>query len=104
MDCHPDKHCRPGHGQMVANAGGVGTYVPGLILILLGVYGAMTAPPANEFSVATLKPDLNNVPALNPCWLRSRSRSRGSSWPRRWVTRSKIHGAICLARSSSPRR
>ena len=93
-----------GTGKWLQNAGGVGTYVPGLILILLGVYGAMTAPPANEFSVATLKPDLNNVPALNPCWLRSRSRSRGSSWPRRWVTRSKIHGAICLARSSSPRR
>jgi glutamate:GABA antiporter len=25
----------------------------------------MTAPPANELSVATLKPDLNNLPALN---------------------------------------
>src|SRR6266576_1155286 len=35
------------------NAGGVGTYIPGLILILLGAYGAMTAPSANEFSVAT---------------------------------------------------
>jgi glutamate:GABA antiporter len=54
-----------GTGKWLQNAGGVGTYVPGLILILLGVYGAMRAPPANEFSVATLKPDLNNVPALN---------------------------------------
>ncbi|HXO94038.1 MAG TPA: APC family permease, partial [Candidatus Acidoferrum sp.] len=44
---------------------GVGTYVPGLILILLGIYGAMTAPPANELSSATLKPDLNNLSALN---------------------------------------
>jgi amino acid transporter len=52
-------------GKWLQNAGGVGTYIPGLILILLGVYGAITAPPANEFSVATLKPDLNNVPALN---------------------------------------
>ena len=25
----------------------------------------MTAPPANEFSLATLKPDLSNLPALN---------------------------------------
>src|SRR5437016_9990365 len=33
-------------GKWLQNAGGVGTYVPGLILILLGVYGAMTAPPA----------------------------------------------------------
>jgi amino acid transporter len=32
---------------------------------LLGVCGAMTAPPANELSLATLKPDLNNLPALN---------------------------------------
>jgi amino acid transporter len=32
---------------------------------LLGVYGAMTAPPANELSLATLKPDLSNLPALN---------------------------------------
>ena len=54
-----------GTGKWLQNAGGIGTYVPGLILILLGVYGAMTTPPANEFSVATLKPDLNNLPALN---------------------------------------
>src|SRR2546423_10231352 len=52
-------------GKWLQNAGGVGTYVPGLILIFLGVYGAMTAPPANELSLATLKPDLNNFPALN---------------------------------------
>jgi glutamate:GABA antiporter len=54
-----------GTGKWLQNAGGVGTYVPGLILILLGVYGAMTAPPANELSLASLKPDLNNFPALN---------------------------------------
>jgi amino acid transporter len=52
-------------GKWLQNAGGIGTYVPGLILILLGVYGAMTAPPANELSLATLKPDMNNLPALN---------------------------------------
>lgn len=52
-------------GKWLQNAGGVGTYVPGLILIFLGVYGAMTAPPANELSAATLKPDLSNFPALN---------------------------------------
>src|ERR1700741_3742151 len=54
-----------GTGKWLQNAGGIGTYVPGLIRILLGVYGAMTTPSANEFSVATLKPDLNNLPALN---------------------------------------
>ena len=54
-----------GTGKWLQNAGGVGTYIPGFILIALGVYGAMTTPPANEFSLATLKPDLNNLPALN---------------------------------------
>src|ERR1700757_2232020 len=54
-----------GTGKWLQNAGGVGTYIPGLILILLGAYGAMTAPPANELSLATLKPDLKNLPALN---------------------------------------
>ena len=54
-----------GTGKWLQNAGGVGTYVPGLILILLGAYGWMTAPPANELSLATLKPDLSNLPALN---------------------------------------
>src|SRR5262249_54257488 len=54
-----------GTGKWLQNAGGIGTYVPGLILILLGAYGAITAPPANELSLAALKPDLNNLPALN---------------------------------------
>jgi amino acid transporter len=52
-------------GKWLQNAGGLGTYIPGLILILLGAYGAMSGPPANQLSWATLKPDLNNLPALN---------------------------------------
>jgi amino acid transporter len=54
-----------GTGKWLQNIGGIGGYVPGVVLILLGVYGAMTTPPANELSLATLKPDLNNLPALN---------------------------------------
>jgi len=54
-----------GTGKWLQNAGGVGTYIPGFILISLGVYGLMTAAPANEFNLTTLKPDLNNLPALN---------------------------------------
>src|SRR5207248_9987019 len=54
-----------GTGKWLQNAGGVGTYIPGLILISLGVYGAITGPSANEISVATLKPDLTNFSALN---------------------------------------
>ena len=57
----------------------------------------MTASPANEFSLTTLKPDLTNLPALN-LLASSRSHSPGSSWPRPWLTKSKIHGAISLAR------
>jgi glutamate:GABA antiporter len=54
-----------GTGKWLQNAGGVGTYIPGLILILLGVYGAMTGRAANELNTTTLTPDLNNLPALN---------------------------------------
>src|SRR5689334_6571517 len=54
-----------GTGKWLQNAGGFGTYLPGLILILLGIYGAMTGPSANQLNLATLKPDLNNLPALN---------------------------------------
>jgi amino acid transporter len=54
-----------GTGKWLQNAGGVGTYIPGLILIMLGVYGAMTGRAANELNTTTLTPDLNNLPALN---------------------------------------
>ena len=54
-----------GTGKWLQNAGGIGTYIPGLILISLAAYGATTAPPANELNLATLKPDLSNLPALN---------------------------------------
>jgi amino acid transporter len=54
-----------GTGKWLQNAGGIGTYIPGLILISLGAYGATTASPANELNLATLKPDLSNLPALN---------------------------------------
>ena len=54
-----------GTGKWLQNAGGIGTYIPGLILISLGAYGAITAPPANELNLATLKPDVSNLPALN---------------------------------------
>ena len=54
-----------GTGKWLQNAGGIGTYIPGLILISVGAYGATTAPPANELNLTTLKPDLSNLPALN---------------------------------------
>jgi amino acid transporter len=54
-----------GTGKWLQNLGGIGTYIPGLILILLGVYGVITTSPANEITLTTLKPDLKNFPALN---------------------------------------
>ena len=52
-------------GKWLQNAGGVGTYIPGLILVLLGFYAALTRAPANAISLSALKPDLTNLPALN---------------------------------------
>lgn len=58
-----------GVGKWLQNAGGLGTYIPGLILILLGVYGAMTGQAANQLDATTLTPDLRldkeHLPALN---------------------------------------
>src|SRR5215467_5661374 len=58
-----------GAGKWLQNAGGLGTYIPGLILILLGVYGAMTGHAANQLDATTLAPDLRldkeHLPALN---------------------------------------
>jgi glutamate:GABA antiporter len=58
-----------GAGKWLQNAGGVGTYIPGLILIFLGVYGAMTGHAANALNATTLTPDLRldkeHLPALN---------------------------------------
>jgi glutamate:GABA antiporter len=54
-----------GTGKWLQNAGGLGTYIPGALIILLGVYGMMTRPGAHEISAATITPDLTNLPALN---------------------------------------
>jgi glutamate:GABA antiporter len=54
-----------GTGKWLQNAGGLGTYIPGALVILLGVYGMMTRPGAHEISAATIAPDLTNLPALN---------------------------------------
>src|SRR5262245_3882756 len=54
-----------GIGKWLQNAGGIGTYIPGVIIILLGIYGLMTKPPAHAITIETLKPDLTNLPSLN---------------------------------------
>jgi glutamate:GABA antiporter len=54
-----------GTGKWLQNAGGVGTYIPGIVLILLGVYGFFTLPAAHPMTLQALKPDFTNLPALN---------------------------------------
>lgn len=54
-----------GTGKWLQNAGGISVYLPGLVLIMLGLYAVLTRPAANSFSLAQLKPDLTNLPSLN---------------------------------------
>jgi amino acid transporter len=54
-----------GTGKWLQNAGGIGTYVPGVILILVGVFAALMRPAGNPITAASLRPELNNLPALN---------------------------------------
>lgn len=54
-----------GTGKWLQNAGGLGTYIPGGIIILLGIYGMISGPPANPLNATTLKPDLTNFGSLN---------------------------------------
>src|SRR5262249_15478850 len=52
-------------GKWLQNAGGIGTYIPGIILILLGLYGPKTIPAPTEITPAKLIPVFSNPPALN---------------------------------------
>ncbi|MEP6937443.1 MAG: APC family permease [Chthoniobacterales bacterium] len=54
-----------GTGKWLQNIGAVGVYLPGLLLILLGLSAALTKNSANPFTLAQLKPDLTNLPLLN---------------------------------------
>ncbi len=52
-------------GKWLQNIGGVSVYLPGIFLILLGLYAALTKAPANTLTLVQLKPDLTNLPLLN---------------------------------------
>jgi amino acid transporter len=54
-----------GTGKWLQNIGGICSYIPGLVLILLGFYAALTKAPANTVTLSQLKPDLTNLPMLN---------------------------------------
>jgi glutamate:GABA antiporter len=52
-------------GRWLQNLGAVGAYLPGLLLVALGVYAAFTRPPATPMTPATLLPDLGDFSSLN---------------------------------------
>lgn len=52
-------------GKWLQNVGAVGTYLPGLALVGLGVCAAFTRPPANPFTLHSLTPDLSKFGELN---------------------------------------
>lgn len=55
-----------GTGKWLQNAGGVGTYVPGLVLIGLAAAAVLQGvPAANRFAGAELMPDLTDLRSLN---------------------------------------
>jgi amino acid transporter len=54
-----------GTGKWLQNIGGVSVYLPGIVLILLGLYAVLTKAPVNTLTLAQLKPDLTNLPLLN---------------------------------------
>ena len=55
-----------GTGKWLQNAGGVGTYIPGVVLILLGAASLFAGhPSANPVTRANIAPDLGHLPGLN---------------------------------------
>ena len=55
-----------GTGKWLQNAGGLGTYIPGVILIALGLYAVVSGHvPANAFTRRNVVPDLGHVSGLN---------------------------------------
>ncbi|MEO7985663.1 MAG: APC family permease [Gemmatimonadales bacterium] len=52
-------------GRWLQNIGAVGTYLPGILLIGLGVHAALTRPAATPMNAATLIPNLADLSELN---------------------------------------
>jgi glutamate:GABA antiporter len=54
-----------GTGKWLQNIGGLSVFLPGLLLVALGLYRVCTGAPANPIRLAELKPELGNLPMLN---------------------------------------
>jgi amino acid transporter len=54
-----------GTGKWLQNLGGIGTYIPGIIIVLIGVYGFFSQPAANSITVGDLTPQKTDYDSLN---------------------------------------
>jgi glutamate:GABA antiporter len=55
-----------GTGKWLQNAGGVGTYVPGVIIVAIAIaFVATGRPSANPITVASIRPNLGSLQGLN---------------------------------------
>jgi glutamate:GABA antiporter len=52
-------------GRWLQNLGAVGSYLPGVVLVALGLHAVFTRPPATPMTPATLLPDLGDWSSLN---------------------------------------
>ena len=54
-----------GSGKWLQNAGGIGTYIPGIIIVLLGIYALSTGDVANPIASEAIRPDFSKIDTLN---------------------------------------
>lgn len=54
-----------GTGKWLQNVGGLGTYVPALMLVAVGIVAVVNGPPANALTRAALTPKLSHLATLN---------------------------------------
>ncbi len=54
-----------GTGKWLQNAGGIGAYIPGALVILVGIIAYLTQPPANPINSTNLMPTSTDYDSLN---------------------------------------
>src|SRR5262249_26223737 len=54
-----------GTSKWLQNLGGIGTYIPGVIIILVGIYGVLAGSPANSITPGDLLPKSTDYDSLN---------------------------------------
>ena len=52
-------------GKWLHNIGAFGSYLPGVVIVVLGAVAVLTRPPANAFTPETLIPDMSKISELN---------------------------------------